>query len=290
MELSCSEYKAIVESSPNMIWRAGTDAKCYYFNETWLRYTGKKVEDEVGDGWAKGVHADDLDFCLKIFLESFDKREPFEMEYRLRRFDGQMRWINDKGAPIFDEHGNFAGYIGSCMDVTEEIEGKKLTEMAHNDKLTGLYNRNYLDYLLAYEFHKAREEQTGFILMMMDIDKFKSFNDNYGHTFGDKVLNQVAKKISDNIRKIDIAGRYGGDEFITILPHISIEEAQIIAQRILGSVYQLNIEDINVEISLSIGIVKQLDERGISEVIEKADKIMYQAKKDGGNRYCISID
>lgn len=290
MNLSYSEYKAIVEFSPNMIWRAGTDTKCNYFNETWLKFTGRTMEEEDGDGWAKGVHPEDIDFCFKTYIDSFTKREPFEMEYRLIRYDGQWRWINDRGVPFFDEDGEFAGYIGSCIDVTEKIEGQKLTEMAHNDKLTGVYNRNYLDYLLEYEFHKTRFERTEFVIMMMDIDKFKFFNDNYGHSFGDKVLNQVAQKISNNLNKTDVVGRYGGDEFLAILPKTTIHQAKKIAQRIQDSIHQLNIDDTSAEISLSIGIVKHVSENEVNDIIEKADKAMYQAKQAGGNSFTVCLN
>ena len=287
MDLSYSEYKAIVESSPNMIWRAGTDAKCNYFNVTWLKFTGKMIEEELGDGWAKGVHPEDLEFCFRLYSESFNKRKAFEMEYRLKRCDGQWRWINDRGVPIFGENGIFLGFIGSCMDVTEKIEGKKLTEMAHNDKLTGLYNRNYLEYLLDSEFHKARQEKTDLIILMMDVDHFKFFNDNFGHGFGDKILYSVAQKISENIRETDIAGRYGGDEFLAILPRTTVGGAQIIANRILDSVNKLMIDDNLTEIDLSIGIVKKSNEKGVCEIIEKADKAMYHAKQTGGNRFSL---
>lgn len=287
MDLSYLEYKAIVEFSPNMIWRAGTDAKCNYFNETWLKFTGKTLEEEYGDGWAKGVHPNDIEFCFQNYMEHFNKQEPFEMEYRLIRYDGQWRWINDRGIPFFNGDGNFAGYIGSCIDVTEKIEGMKLTEMAHNDTLTGLYNRNYLDYLLGYEFHKAIKDQTEFILLMMDIDKFKFFNDHFGHSFGDKVLHQVAQKISESLRKTDFVGRFGGDEFLAILPRTAIKEAEIVAQRILDSVLLLKIDDVTTEISLSIGISRMLSEKEVSEVIENADKAMYRAKQEGGKKFNI---
>ena len=85
MILDLLEYKIIVESSPNMIWRSGLDAKCNYFNKTWLAFTGKQMEEEIGAAWAQGVHLDDFTECLRIYLESFPKHEPFEMEYRLKR-------------------------------------------------------------------------------------------------------------------------------------------------------------------------------------------------------------
>lgn len=228
-----------------------------------------------------------MEFCLKTYLEAFNQQKAFEMEYRLTRFDGKWRWINDRGVPFFDELGNFMGYIGSCMDVTEKVEGKKLTEMAHKDKLTGLYNRNYLDYLLVYEFRKAKEEQANSIMIMMDVDKFKFFNDHYGHGFGDKVLNQVAQKILKYIPETDIAGRYGGDEFLIILHRTTIDKAQFISKEILNSLHKISIEDTLVKITLSIGIVKQSNEQEVSEVIEKADKAMYHAKQTGGNKFSL---
>jgi PAS domain S-box/diguanylate cyclase (GGDEF) domain len=290
MNLSYTEYKAIVELSPNMIWRAGTDTKCNYFNDTWLRFTGKRMEDEIGDGWTNGVHPEDLDYCIRIYLDSFYKQISFEMEYRLMRYDGQWRWINDRGVPFFDGFGVFVGYIGSCMDVTEKVEGIKLTEMAHKDKLTGLFSRNYFDYLVDYEFHKARQEKKGFAIMMIDVDRFKFFNDHYGHSFGDKVLNQVAQRILTSLRKTDIAGRYGGDEFVVILHNLSDEEAQILVKRIMNSVGQICIDDTPTGISLSIGIVSNNNEKNVNEIIIKADQAMYQAKKEGGNRFHIMIE
>jgi len=285
MDLSYSEYKAIVESSPNMIWRAGTDAKCDYFNSTWLRFTGKAQAEEVGDGWVRGVHSEDVEKCVKIYMEAFAKREAFEMEYRLRRSDGKYRWINDRGVPFFDYDGSFIGYIGSCMDVTEKIEGKKLIDMAHNDKLTGLYNRNYLDYLLSHGFHSARQTQTSFMIMMLDIDGFKLCNDHYGHSFGDKVLSLVAEKISENIRKTDIAGRYGGDEFLVILPEATTDDSKTVAQRILKTVNQMVIGETQAKISVSIGIADKTNEKEVNDLIEKADIAMYRAKRDGGNSF-----
>lgn len=287
MDLSHSEYKEIVESSPNMIWRAGLDTKCNYFNTTWLAFTGRRLEEELGDGWATGVHPEDFDFCVETYLNAFRKQEKFEMEYRLRRHDGQWRWINDRGVPFFDRHGSFKGYIGSCVDVTEKIEGKKLTEMAHKDSLTGLYNRNYLEYYLDYEHHKGRQNQSDLTVMMMDIDKFKFINDHFGHSQGDDVLREVAGVISRHIRKTDVAGRYGGDEFLVLLPKTSLEEAQTIARRILNTLSEESMRKAGAAVSVSIGIAKKAEERAGSAIIEEADRAMYEAKHAGGNRYCL---
>lgn len=122
-------YLKLFEEFPNLIWRSGVDAKCNYFNKGWLNFTGRTIEQEMGDGWAEGVHPDDLSRCVKIYLEEFEKREPFEMEYRLRHHTGEHRWIVDYGRPFYDLEGKFAGYIGSCFDINErKIAGEKVKE------------------------------------------------------------------------------------------------------------------------------------------------------------------
>lgn len=120
--LSLEEYTALVEQAPIMIWRSGDDTLCDYFNERWLAFTGRTMAQEMGNGWAEGVHPEDFDRCLKIYVEAFHKRQVFEMDYRLRRHDGVYRWIFDRGVPFFDPDGRFKGYIGSCVDVTARIE------------------------------------------------------------------------------------------------------------------------------------------------------------------------
>lgn len=126
-QLTAIEYRLLVEHSPVMIWRADLNKKCDYFNHTWLEFTGRTLAEEAGDGWATGVHPADLERCFDIYVSSFDRRVPFEMEYRLRRHDGVYRWIFDRGVPYSDDHGTFLGYVGSCVDVTERIEGEERT-------------------------------------------------------------------------------------------------------------------------------------------------------------------
>ncbi|MFP2905464.1 ATP-binding protein [Pyxidicoccus sp. 3LFB2] len=126
IHLPPDQYRALVEHHPTMIWRAGLDAKCDYFNETWLDFTGRTMEQELGNGWAEGVHPEDFDRCLKIFLDNFGRRQAFEMEYRLRRHDGVYRYLFDRGVPFWDEQGEFAGFIGSCVDVHERREADRM--------------------------------------------------------------------------------------------------------------------------------------------------------------------
>lgn len=112
-------FTNMADTAAVMIWVAGRDKLCTFFNKSWLEFRGRTMEEELGDGWVDGVHPDDLKRCLNTYCQAFEARRPFQMEYRLKRVDEEYRWIVANGAPRFEPNGVFAGYIGSCFDITD---------------------------------------------------------------------------------------------------------------------------------------------------------------------------
>lgn len=143
-------YLKIIDQMPNPIWRSGLDTKCNFFNKAWLDFTGRTIEQEMGNGWAEGVFKEDFDTCLKTYLEAFKKQQAFQMEYRLKHKDGTYHWILDCGSPFYDEKGVFLGYIGSCYDINQSKEysllfSNMMSGLAYHKIITDSSN-NPIDY------------------------------------------------------------------------------------------------------------------------------------------------
>ena len=146
-------FRRMADSAPVLIWVADPDKLCTFFNKTWLEFTGRAMEQEVGNGWTEGIHPDDVDRCMLTYFEAFDARRRFRMEYRLRRGDGEYRWILDDGVPRFTSVGIFAGYIGSCVDITEkrsaEEERQKFVSLADSSlEFVGMCDLDFMPFYI----------------------------------------------------------------------------------------------------------------------------------------------
>jgi PAS domain S-box-containing protein len=121
-------FRNMADNAPVMIWMSGVDKLCTYFNRQWLIFSGRNIEEELGMGWADGVHPEDCKHCIETYNNAFDRREPFTMEYRLRRADREFRWVLDTGTPRFSPTSEFLGYVGSCIDITERKAAEESLE------------------------------------------------------------------------------------------------------------------------------------------------------------------
>lgn len=181
---------------------------------------------------------------------------------------------------MIDENNEFSGYIGSCIDVTEKIEGANLKKMAQIDNLTGVFNRQYFHSIVKEELDKANRFKNEFCIVMIDLDSFKQINDTYGHLVGDKVLKLFANSCKKSIRKFDILGRFGGDEFIVFMPQTSLENAKITFDRLnifLSEPVKIN-KQLSIRISFSYGITSSTGNESLDKILIRADHNMYEMK------------
>lgn len=133
--LSDSEerFRNMADTAPVMIWIVDSERRCTYLNKHWLDFTGRTSEEELGEGWMQGIHPEDYEACLESYASSFEERQPVELEYRVRRYDGEYRWVYDSGIPRFSSDGTFLGYIGSAIDITERKESEVALQTAHEE-------------------------------------------------------------------------------------------------------------------------------------------------------------
>ena len=159
-------FRTMADGAPVMMWVSGVDKRCTDFNRGWLEFTGCPMEQQIGDGWADGVYPDDLEQCLATYVEAFDARRPFTMEYRLIRYDGEYRWITDTGTPRFLLDGTFAGYIGCCMDINDQ----KMAELARREVAGRLMNAQEAERArIARELHDSIGQSIALLTMQMPV-------------------------------------------------------------------------------------------------------------------------
>ncbi len=180
LAMECTDYRTPIESAPKMIWISDKSGRCCLCNQTWLNYTGRSLRDELGDGWIDGVHPDDRERSLATFLGSIGERRQFVMEYRLRRHDGQFRWIKHEAIPLHRD-GRFIGYLGSCHDLAEgslvadqerqarlDLAGQMAISVGHEIRNPMTTVRGYLQYYSGREEFRDYKEQ--FELMISELD------------------------------------------------------------------------------------------------------------------------
>ncbi|SFC48134.1 PAS domain S-box-containing protein/diguanylate cyclase (GGDEF) domain-containing protein [Marinospirillum celere] len=149
-------FQDLVDKGNMLIWVAGLDKGCFYFNQAWLKFTGRRQEQEYGDGWTEGVHPDDLAACLETFNSCFDARQKFSILYRLRRNDGAYRWVQDDACPWYDPDGSFKGFIGYCLDITQQ-KRTELHEQNRRQLLQAFMANEPLDKLLQQLTHNLEK-------------------------------------------------------------------------------------------------------------------------------------
>ncbi|MFM2060951.1 MAG: hypothetical protein RLZZ507_621 [Cyanobacteriota bacterium] len=164
---------------------------------------------------------------------------------------------------------------------------KQLEKLANTDALTGVWNRRYLLMIAEQEIKRSQRYNLSFAVLLIDIDHFKKVNDTYGHNIGDEVIIFMTKIVLNHLRQVDCFGRFGGEEFVVLLPETDIDEGVIVAERIRENIHNqcITVEDQQVSITVSIGLASySLGDQTIDAIIQRADQALYQAKNQGRNR------
>ncbi|CAM2869237.1 diguanylate cyclase [Hathewaya histolytica] len=226
--------------------------------------------------------------CTPIFMSKYNDADNFIEDRRKKHKDknilmGYIYIETDKMVDRFAKEN-----LKECENLSKVlgiiIEKIMLKENAFYDKLTGALTRKYLEICLDEMLNISQNYDESFSVIMIDFDHFKSINDNFGHQVGDKVLSEASQIIKDNIRRKDVFGRYGGEEFMILLPHINKKDAYKISEKIRKNIENSTITGTNNKITISLGIVSYPEDgKTINELIEKADRALYMGKKNGRN-------
>lgn len=238
------------------------------------------------------LHKDDFKRTMEAMKSHLYGDSPvYEVEYRIKAKDGSYKWYYDRGAITKrDESGKPILIAGIVFDITQkklmedalEQKNKELEKLSMTDELTKLKNHRAIYDFLRLKMDESQKFNEDLSIIMFDIDDFKVINDTNGHVVGDLVLTDVGKVIRRSLRKTDAVGRYGGEEFLLVLPYTKGIDALVIGDRIRKKVEEYNFKE-GIKLTISGGIKEYFGEN-IKEYINEADKKLYEAKKTGKNK------
>ena len=273
-------------------WNLLTDK--VYFSPQLKRMLGYGPDEMSPDAstWSNNIHPDDTQRVMRAITDHLEgRRERYEAEYRLKNRNGHYLWVHDRGKVCErNQLSEPLRMVGMVQNITERKNLEhRLQEMASHDDLTGIMNRREGDYILdkQIDFSKRLSLQLG--ICLFDLDHFKLINDRYGHLTGDQVLKTIASIVTENIRKLDYFYRWGGEEFILVLPDTSMEKLKVIAEKIRLAIesypWQEKLGVRNVTASFGLSVYPQHG-TDLQDLILNADAAMFQAKSSGRN--CVA--
>jgi diguanylate cyclase (GGDEF)-like protein/hemerythrin-like metal-binding protein/PAS domain S-box-containing protein len=298
-------FRLISDNTPVLIWVADAMGRRGFFNRAWANLLGLSIE-EVARAWKGRIHPEDrAAYFARLEALLVDPR-PIEAEFRIQDGEGKDHWFLEKILPRSTGDGAFGGLIASATDITsiketelllsranEDLEAEvarrtaQLEQMMQTDPLTGISNRRHLMSIIEMEVARAIRYGRDLSVLFVDVDHFKKVNDTFGHAVGDKVLVAVAGHLKGNIRITDAIGRYGGEEFVVVMPDTPLEGAKTAAERWLGSLRALDIPGVTWPITASGGVAQFRSGDTMDEFLSRSDRALYQAKADG--RACVRV-
>lgn len=302
MDIDSAVYKTLLESTRAIPWKIDWQTMRF-------AYIGPQIEQLLGwtpqswvsvDDWAERMHPDDREWVVNFCVSQSKSGTDHEADYRALTKDGDYIWIRDVVHVVRDEAGSVEALIGFMFDISERKKNearlnhlqKELEELSYKDGLTGVANRRMFDKVFDSEWANARRNHKPLSLIMIDIDYFKQYNDQYGHIQGDDCLRAVARTLSEAVhRPRDFVGRFGGEEFVLVLPETDAASAKQIAETCRSLIQQQQIPHENsavnevLTISLGVGTITPAAADNKKAFIDAVDQCLYKAKDNG--RDCL---
>ena len=321
-DVSEAVVHGILEVVSEGIWDWNANTGFVYRNSSWYQMLGYEPHS-LGNTvftWERLIHPDDMARVMASFDAYLNGESPnYRIEYRCRCRNGEFIWIEDCGRIIArNPDGSVARMIGAHHDIharkllyarlesqnqsleqqvaertadllrlNQELQ-KQLEDnrrLAETDSLTGAASRYLLEQAIRLECERAKRFKQPFSVIAMDVDDFKQINDRHGHCVGDQTLVSIVRLIRDKIREIDLIARWGGDEFILVLPNTRLTDARMVAEKLRMRVTDLRINEL-ITVTMSFGLAEHRPDEPLSQLMVRVDRSLYQAKLAGKNRLC----
>ncbi|MEG3753884.1 EAL domain-containing protein [Psychromonas arctica] len=302
-EKNKSRLQHVLGVSEEGLWEWNPQTGEVTYNESWEEMSGLYGDNQTFEEYENCILEEDKSIVLDAITALLTDNISFNIEYRLKRHDGKVVWIWDRGRIAErDKDNNPTLVVGLALDITQEkLNQQRIQELAYHDQLTGLYNRTQFELHLRDTVKQSHQQNMYSALLFLDIDKFKLLNDSYGHYMGDKLLKIIAEKLLRHRRGNELISRFGGDEFVVILPliekHLSAatnyttEYANQLIKVLSEAVaLKSDLQDIDIEYEVTAsmgGIIFNSSELHENKVLQLADMALYRAKANGGNEAII---
>lgn len=267
------------------------DVKAHFIriNQTELEWLGYSREEVLGQPFISFLTPNSQVQFQEFFDALKTEKQIENVVLEMQCKDGATFYVSSSATAQNDQSGDFAVACTSVFDITDRIQlENKLERLAHIDPLTNISNRRHFYDQGKIELKRAVRYQHALAVLMFDIDYFKRVNDTYGHDGGDVVLKQLASHVHDSLRNLDIFARFGGEEFIALLPELSAEQAALVAERLRQEIADMQIvlpsgETMSITVSIGFAMLSPSDKQ-LDGIIKKADLALYQAKAQDRNR------
>jgi diguanylate cyclase (GGDEF)-like protein/PAS domain S-box-containing protein len=287
-------WRTLVGESPIGIYEIDLDGRCSFVNPTFARLTNLSATDALGEGWSRAIDPDDLAAMNTAQRRAAALNETCVSELRLPMPDGSTRWLRARSVPLRNHDGTMRGLLGTLEDVTEQHRLEERLEYdATHDRLTGLGSRALLVEQVGAALARTRRGGSGVALLFIDLDGFKRVNDMLGHAAGDELLVQVATRLRNTLREVDVCVRLGGDEFVVCCDMEPLTHSAALADRILATLsapYDVHGHEMRVGASIGIATAEGEDPVSVDQLLSNADIAAYRAKRRGRGRIEVFDD